>query len=92
MSDKVVVDRDEMDRLVLMRIDLDRYEAQLIPDLYKENGALRKALQRLVEAVQEADQQVSLEANNRHRGALDDAQQLLGERSDLSRSQPAVIS
>ncbi len=91
MSEKVVVDRDEMDRLVLMRMDLDRYEAQLIPDLYEENLAIRNALQRLVEAVQEADQQVSLEASNRHSGALHDAQRLLGERSDLSRNRPAVI-
>lgn len=88
MSEKVVVDRDEMERLLLMRMDLDRYEAQLIPDLYKENLALRNALRRLVEAVQEAEQQVSPEARKSHRGVLHDAQRLLGDRS---RNQGAVI-
>ena len=91
MSEKVVVGRDEMDRLVLMRMDLDRYEAQLIPDLYQENLVLRNALQRLLEAVQEADLQATLEASDRHRGALHDAQRLLAERSELSRQRPPVV-
>ena len=91
MSEKVVVGRDEMDRLVMMRMDLDRYEAQLIPDLYQENLALRNALQRLLEVIQEADLQVTLDASDRHRGALHDAQQLLGEHSELSRNRPAVV-
>jgi hypothetical protein len=92
MSEKVVVGREEMDRLVLMRMDLDRYEAQLIPDLYQENLALRNALQRLLEVVQEADLQVTLEASDRRRGALHDAQRLLGERSEVSRHRPPVIT
>jgi hypothetical protein len=88
VSEKVVVSREEMDRLVLMRVDLDRYEAQLIPDLYQENLALRTALQRLVDAVQVAEQHLGLEATKNHRAALHDAQDLLRRDSDLSRSQP----
>ena len=84
MSGKVVVDRDEMERFVLMRMDLDRYEAQLIPDLHQENLALRHALRRLVEAVEEAEPQLGLETTKSHRGALHDAQRLLAERRDLS--------
>lgn len=91
MSERVVVGRDEMDRLVMMRMDLDRYEAQLIPDLYQENLALRNALQRLLEVIQEADLQVTLEASDRHRGALHDARRLLGERRELWRNRPAVV-
>jgi hypothetical protein len=90
MSDKVVIDRDELDRLVLMRTDLDRYEAQLIPDLQQEALALRHALRRLVEAVLEAEHVLGLEARKSHRRALHDAQQLLGEHADLSWNQPAV--
>jgi hypothetical protein len=79
LSEKVVVDRSEMDRLVLMRVDLDRYEAQLIPDLQQEVLALRHSLRRLVEAVQEAEGELGLEATKGHRGALRDAQRLLVE-------------
>ncbi|HEY4026007.1 MAG TPA: hypothetical protein VGO86_06215 [Candidatus Dormibacteraeota bacterium] len=89
MNGKVLVDRGEMDRLVLMRIDLDRYEAQLIPDLQQEVLALRHALRRLVEAVQEAEAQLGLEASKSHRGALREAQRMLTERSGASRNQPA---
>ena len=92
MSERVVVGREEMDRLVLMRMDLDRYEAQLIPDLYQENLALRHALQRLLEVVQEADPPVTVEASDRRLGALHDAQRLLGERGELSRQRPSVIT
>lgn len=89
MSEKVVVDRSEMDRLVLMRVDLDRYEAQLIPDLRQEVLALRHTLRRLVEAVQDAERVLSLEASKGHRGALRDAQRLLEEDGDLAWNRPA---
>lgn len=79
MSDRVIIDRDEMDRLVLMRMDLDRYEAQLIPDLQQEVVALRNALRAVVEAVQEEEQRLDLVATGSHRSALDEAQRLLGE-------------
>ena len=79
MSDKVVIERDEMDRLVLMRMDLDRYEAQLIPELQQEALALYHALRRLVEAVGEAEHLLKLEATTSHRGALLEAERLLAE-------------
>jgi hypothetical protein len=88
INDRVLVDRDEMDRLVQMRLDLDRYEAQLIPDLQQEALALRHALRRLVEAVQEAEELLSLEATKSHRGALRDAQRLLDEPTGLLRNHP----
>jgi hypothetical protein len=87
MSDKVLIERGEMDRLVLMRMDLDRYEAQLIPDLQQEVLALHHALRRLVEAVQEAEHLLSLEETKSHRGALRDAERLLVE-PRRSREQP----
>lgn len=92
MSEKVVIDRDELDRLVLMRMDLNRYEAQLIPDLQQEVDALRHTLRRLVDAVQGAEQLISLEATTESlRSALHDAQRLLAEPSTLLRSQATNI-
>ena len=49
-SGKIVMARDEVDRLVLMRMDLDRYEAQLIPDLRQQVVDLTRALKGLVDA------------------------------------------
>jgi hypothetical protein len=48
---RIVMARDEVDRLVLMRMDLDRYEAQLIPDLQQQVLDLTRALRALVAAV-----------------------------------------
>lgn len=42
--------RDEVDRLVMMRMDLDRYEGQLIPDLQQQVFDLTRALKGLVPA------------------------------------------
>ena len=42
--------RDEVDRLVMMRMDLDRYEAQLIPALQQQVFDLTRALKGLVAA------------------------------------------
>jgi len=80
-----------MDRIVLMRMDLDRYEAQLIPDLQCDILTLRHVLRRLVEAGEEAEQSLDLEASTSHRGALHEAQQLLEERNDPSRKQSTVM-
>lgn len=44
----VQMPRDEVDRLVLMRMDLDRYEAQMIPDLQQRVLDLTRALKSLV--------------------------------------------
>jgi hypothetical protein len=46
----VLMPRDEVDRLVSMRMDLDRYEAQLIPDLQQLVFDLTRALKGLVAA------------------------------------------
>ena len=43
-ANNVVVGRDEMDRLIIMRLDVDRYENETIPNLQLQALALRKAL------------------------------------------------
>ena len=43
-SNKVVVGRDEMDRLITMRMDVDRYETETIPNLHQQAALLREAL------------------------------------------------
>jgi hypothetical protein len=43
-SNKLVVGRDEMDRLVLMRLDVDRYENETIPKLQLQALLLHEAL------------------------------------------------
>jgi hypothetical protein len=43
-SNKVVVGRDEMDRLITMRLDVDRYENETIPKLQLQAVLLREAL------------------------------------------------
>lgn len=47
---RTVMARDEVDRLDQMRMDLDRYEAQLIPDLQQLVFDLTRALKGLVAA------------------------------------------
>jgi hypothetical protein len=47
---RIMMGRDEVDRLVLMRMDIDRYEAQLIPDLQQLVFDLTRALKGLVAA------------------------------------------
>ena len=47
---RVLMSRDEVDRIVLMRMDLDRYEAQLIPDLQQQVIDLTRALKGMVAA------------------------------------------
>jgi hypothetical protein len=49
-SSRILLARDEVDRLVMMRMDLDRYEAQLIPDLQQQVVDLTRALKGLVAA------------------------------------------
>jgi hypothetical protein len=43
-SNRLVVGRDEMDRLVMMRLDVDRYENETIPKLQLQAALLREAL------------------------------------------------
>ena len=43
-SKGTVLDRDEMDRLIIMRMDLDKYETETIPMLHQRAALLRQAL------------------------------------------------
>ena len=70
MRERVSIDRDEMDRLVLMRMDVDRYEAQLIPDLNARVQALKHALELLLAAIGDASPDNLLEALGRARRVL----------------------
>ena len=47
---RMLITKDEMDRMVLMKMDLDRYEAQLIPDLQQRVIDLTRALKSMVAA------------------------------------------
>jgi hypothetical protein len=79
MTERVVIDRAEMDRFLLMRMELDRYEAQLIPDLQQEAVALRHALRKLVDAIQDAERTPHLGSNVSNHAAVREAQRLLAE-------------
>jgi hypothetical protein len=43
-SNKTVLDRDEMDRLIMMRADVEKYENETIPALHQHVALLRRAL------------------------------------------------
>jgi hypothetical protein len=43
-SNKMAVARDEIDRLIMMRMDLDKYEAETIPNLQHQAALLHQAL------------------------------------------------
>ena len=47
---RMLISKDEMDGMVLMKMDLDRYEAQLIPDLQQRVIDLTRALKAMVAA------------------------------------------
>ena len=49
-GERIVLTRDAVDRMVMMSMDLDRYEAQLIPDLQQQVLDLFRALRGLVAA------------------------------------------
>ena len=75
LRSRVVMDRDDVDRMIMMRMDLDRYEAQLIPDLHERVRNLTLALQGLVAAARD------LNPNNLEE-ALAIAQRLLAREED----------
>lgn len=52
-GDRIVMARDEVDRVILMKMDLDRYEAQLIPDLQQRVLDLTRALKGMVVAAED---------------------------------------
>jgi hypothetical protein len=53
---KVVMTTDEVERLMLITMDLDRYEAEVIPDLRDRVRDLTVALEGLVAAAHDASQ------------------------------------
>jgi hypothetical protein len=69
-NSKIVMARDELDRLVMMRMDLDRYEAQLIPDLQQQVLDLTRALKGLVAASGDTSRANQEEALDRARRVL----------------------
>jgi hypothetical protein len=60
MSNRISLDREEVDRLILLGMDLDRYQTQVIPDLQQRVGDLVGALTDLVGAVLAARQNPAL--------------------------------
>ncbi len=54
MNGRILLAREEVDRMVLMKMDLDRYEAQLIPELQQRVLDLTRALKALVAAAGDA--------------------------------------
>ena len=60
MSNRISLDREEVDRLILLGVDFDRYQTQVIPDLQQRVGDLTRALTNLVGAVLAARQNATL--------------------------------
>ena len=60
MSNRISLDREEVDRLILLGMDFDRYQTQVIPDLQQRVGELTRALTDLVGAVLAARQNPAL--------------------------------
>ncbi len=40
MSTRILVEREEVDRMILIGMDVDRYQTQVIPDLQQRVGEL----------------------------------------------------
>jgi len=51
MSTRILVEREAVDRMILIGMDVDRYQTQVIPDLQQRVGELTRALKDLVGAV-----------------------------------------
>ena len=60
MSNRISLDREEVDRLVLLGMDFDRYQTQVVPDLQQRVGELTRALTDLIGAVLAARQNPAL--------------------------------
>ena len=60
MSNRISLDREEVDRLILLGMDFDRYQTKVIPDLQHRVGELTRALTNLVGAVLAARQNAAL--------------------------------
>jgi hypothetical protein len=51
MSNRISLNREEVDRMILLGMDADRYQTQVVPDLQQRVSDLARALKELVEAV-----------------------------------------
>jgi hypothetical protein len=51
MSNRILLDREAVDRMILIGMDFDRYQTQVIPDLQQRVGELTRALTELIGAV-----------------------------------------
>jgi len=60
MSNRISLDREEVDRMILIGMDFDRYQTQVIPDLQQRVGELTRGLTDLVGAVIAARQNPAL--------------------------------
>jgi hypothetical protein len=69
------MDRETVDRMILIGMDVDRYQAQVIPDLQQRVAELTRALKDLVGAVEAARQNPA--TASRVEGASSRAQQIL---------------
>jgi len=60
MSNRISLDREEVDRMILLGMDFDRYQTQVVPDLQQRVGDLTRALTDLIGAVLAARQDPAL--------------------------------
>ena len=51
MSNRISLNREEVDRMILLGMDADRYQTQVVPDLQQRIFDLTRALRDLVAAV-----------------------------------------
>ena len=51
MTSRISLDREEVDRMIMLGMDADRYQTQVIPDLQQRVIDLTRALQDLVGAI-----------------------------------------
>ena len=75
MSTRILVEREAVDRMIPIEMDVDRYQTRLIPDLQQRVGDLTRALKDLVGAVGVARQDPALASQVE--GATATAQQVL---------------
>ena len=60
MSNRISLDRETVDHMILVGMDVDRYQTQVIPDLQQRVGELTRALKDLVGALGVARQDPAL--------------------------------
>jgi len=60
MTNRISLDREAVDRMILIGMDVDRYQTQVIPDLQERVEDLTRALKDLVGAVRAARENPAL--------------------------------